>query len=158
MVTFVEPTKIPVVPAPPTEPVPEPVAPPATPTATPSPYDPIPAIVGGVLGGFFGLLLIGALIWYLCCRKPAPEPVGRAVAMADKPLAPVYLPQPYPSLPEQYVPAPMPAYPVPEVVQPTGQPMLYSSYQAAPVMEAYPPQPGAYPAPYGVVPQPAYGI
>eukprot|EP00283_Hemiselmis_rufescens_P000758 CAMPEP_0173470394 /NCGR_PEP_ID=MMETSP1357-20121228/77851_1 /TAXON_ID=77926 /ORGANISM="Hemiselmis rufescens, Strain PCC563" /LENGTH=4076 /DNA_ID=CAMNT_0014438669 /DNA_START=54 /DNA_END=12284 /DNA_ORIENTATION=+ len=158
MVTFVEPTKIPVVPAPPTEPVPEPVAPPATPTATPSPYDPIPAIVGGVLGGFFGLLLIGALIWYLCCRKPAPEPVGRAVAMADKPLAPVYLPQPYPSLPEQYVPAPMPAYPVTEVVQPTGQPMLYSSYQAAPVMEAYPPQPGAYPAPYGVVPQPAYGI
>jgi hypothetical protein len=80
--------------------------------------------------------------------------------MVDKPLAPVYLPQPYPSLPEQYMPAPMPAYPevVPTTVVQTTQPMLYSSYQAAPVMEALPPQPGAYPAPYGVVPQPAYGL
>ena len=45
-----------------------------------------------------------------------------------------------------------------DIVQPTGQPMLYSSYQGPPVMEAYPLQPGAYPVPYGVVPQPAmYG-
>jgi len=125
-------------------------------------YDPTGAIVGGVLGGFFGLLLIGLLVWYLCCRKPEPEPVGRAVAMVDKPLAPVYLPQPYPSLPEQYMPAPVPAYP--EVVQ-TTQPVLYSSYQGVPLMEAYPAQPGlypaqpgSYPAPFGVVPQPvSYG-
>ena len=128
--------------------------------AAASPYDPTPAIVGGVLGGFFGLLLIGLLIWYLCCRKPAPEPVGRPVAI-EKPLAPVYLPQPYPTLPEQYVPV---LEPVPvldattSIVQPTGQPMLYSSFQGVPVMEAYPAQPGSYPAPYGVAPQVPYGI
>jgi hypothetical protein len=160
MVTFVEPTKIPIIQIEPEVPVPETPAPPVPPTETPAPYDPTPAIVGGVLGGFFGLLLIGTAIWYACCRKPPPEPVGRAVAMVDKPLAPVYLPQPYPSLPEQYMPAPMPAYPevVPTTVVQTTQPMLYSSYQAAPVMEVLPPQPGAYPAPYGVVPQPAYGL
>jgi hypothetical protein len=126
--------------------------------AAASPYDPTPAIVGGVLGGFFGLLLIGLLIWYLCCRKPAPEPVGRAVAI-EKPLAPVYLPQPYPTLPEQYVPQPVPVLDATtSIVQPTGQPMLYSSFQGVPVMEAYPAQPGSYPAPYGVAPQAAYGI
>jgi len=157
MVTFVEPTKISVNMDEPSVPVPE-TPRPVPPTETPGPSDNTPAIVGGVVGGFFGLLAIGALIYFACCYRPKEEPVGRAVAIVDKPLAPVYLPQPYPSLPEQYMPAPMPAYPVTEVVQPTGQPMLYSSYQAAPVMEAYPPQPGAYPAPYGVVPQPAYGI
>ena len=92
-----------------------------------------------------------------CGRLLGPTTEECDVAMVDKPLAPVYLPQPYPSLPEQYIPAPVPAYP--EVVQTIGQPMLYSSYQGVPVMEAYPAQPGAYPAPYGVVPQPAsYGM
>ena len=78
----------------------------------------------------------------------------------------VYLPEPYPAIPEQYVPAPIPAYPMEGVVQPTGQPTLYSSYQAVPAfapIETYPPQvavtsPASYPAPYGIVPQPAYGI
>ncbi len=128
-----------------------------------APYDPTGAIVGGVIGGFFGLLLLLLIAWYLFCRKKKePELVGRPVPM-EKPMAPVYLPQPYPALPEQYTPAPMPAYPVPveSVVQPTGQPTLYTSLVNAP-SEAYPAQmmvaaPG-YPAPYGVVPQPAYGI
>jgi len=134
-----------------------------------SPYDPTGAIVGGVIGGFFGLLLLLLIAWYFCCKKDKENPVGRPVGQ-DKPLAPVYLPQPYPALPEQYAPAPIPAYPAMDgVIQPTGQPTLYSSYQAVPVptayapVETYPPQmmlsaPGSYPAPYGVVPQPAYGI
>jgi hypothetical protein len=123
-----------------------------------------------VIGGFFGLLLLFFIAWYFCCRKEK-ELVGRPVPMDSntKTLAPVYLPQPYPALPEQYAPAPMPVQPAPDgLVQPTGQPTLYSSYQALPPVgfapvETYPPQmmvpaPGGYPAPYGVVPQPAYGI
>jgi len=129
-------------------------------------YDPTGAIVGGVIGGFFGLLLLLLLFYFCCLRKKEVPPTARAVPMQEpaKPLAPVYLPQPYPSLSEQFAPAPMPAYPgmmmEGGVVQPTGQPTLYSSMQgvvAFPppgMVETYPPQPGTYLAPYGVVPQP----
>ena len=136
--------------------------------------DNVGAIVGGVLGGFFGALLLALLAWFLCCRnkKPAQNYDGRAPAPVDpmpavpasKPLAPVYLPQPYPALPEQFGAAPMPpAFPEMGVVQPTGQPTLYSSMQGMPYPPmsgsfpaAPPPMSGSYPAPYGVVQQPMY--
>eukprot|EP00281_Chroomonas_sp_CCMP1168_P017251 CAMPEP_0206219836 /NCGR_PEP_ID=MMETSP0047_2-20121206/4528_1 /ASSEMBLY_ACC=CAM_ASM_000192 /TAXON_ID=195065 /ORGANISM="Chroomonas mesostigmatica_cf, Strain CCMP1168" /LENGTH=3848 /DNA_ID=CAMNT_0053642399 /DNA_START=64 /DNA_END=11610 /DNA_ORIENTATION=+ len=142
--------------------------------------DNVGAIVGGVLGGFFGALLLALLVWFCCCRgkgkkgqqeptgrpMPPPEPMQERGPAPSKPLAPVYLPQPYPALPEQFAPAPMPAYPEMGVVQPTGQPTLYSSMSAMPAGMPYPPMSGSFPAaappmsasyaPYGVVQQPMY--
>jgi len=147
-------------------------------TATADPWDYTGAIIGGVIGGFFGLLLIGLLIWYLCCRKPTLEPVGRAVAM-DKPLAPVYLPQQQPQ--EQYVPFPVgdqpgfvpqpfpfgggsPQFQVGGLQSAEMQPAIYSSYQGpvppmapVPVDSMQQPQPGfGVMPPFGVAPQPFY--
>ena len=118
------------------------------------PSDPT-ASDGNLLWLLLLLLLIPLGIAAYCCMKKEPEqPTG-------KPMAPVYLPQPYPVLPVEYAPvaAPMPIMqmsPQPIAVEyaPAQMPMMQMSPQ--PVMMA---PMGGSPVPYGMQQPPMqYGM
>jgi hypothetical protein len=132
----------------------------------------IGAIVGGGVGGLFGVLLIGIFLWWYLRAHPRhskrkendsyPTPENKHWK-SNEPM-PIPTPNPYPAYPGPIIPEPRPnptpnpypAYPGPIIPEPTPTPTPtpYPAYPGRIIPEPTPPPPPApYPAPF-TYPQP----